>query len=264
MESSTTYTPIMHTKLKLHLERHMYKRGMYKGDAPMGRRGKSEYRVIDRGTHMAVRLHHTDVIRAYEDGNVMIDCNGWGTSMTTKQYLNEALRLHPTVRPYLWSHKAFSQSQLTLATPKGYFRYYDGITIAPDGTITTPLKPFLARRLNKDDVADLKKELIEGGFKDTFKVLWAQASADTISKDFSYGLRDPVDLIAMPDLYAQYWLGFVSHFAFNASASTNAMWWRQGMRTEKRTASQTWSAIMQYLKQRMYETVETEVYQISK
>ena len=265
MESSTTYTPIMHTKLKLHLERHMYKRGANKGEAPMGRRTKTEYRVIDRGTHMAVRLHYTDIVRAYEDGRVMIDCNGWSDRPTTKAYLNEALYRHHTARAHLGSRRFKGLSQLVLTTPKGAFAYYDGITMAPDGTIITPLKPFEARRINKDEVADFKKDLREGGFQAAFMVLWHTASADKIDTGYRYATRNYQDVLAMPETFANHWEGLVSDFAFTDFWYSRRNWSMQRADVaNKRTASETWSAIMRFFKKTMYETIKTEVYQISK
>jgi hypothetical protein len=146
-EYKTTY----HGKLKLHLERHIYKRGQYKGDAPMEarQRSKNHYRVIDRGTHMAVRFHNTDIIKAYPDGKITIDCEGWADRITTKTHLNMAL---PGAY-YVASYKVHSHSQLVVRTQTGRYRYYDGITFDADGTPTTELKPFLARRIDKDQVA---------------------------------------------------------------------------------------------------------------
>ena len=113
MEPSNYY----YGTLKLHLERHIYKRGKHKGDAPMEarQRNKNHYRVIDRGTHMAVRFHNTDIIKAYPDGRITIDCEGWADRITTKTHLNMSL---PGAY-YVASYKVHSKSQLVVRTPKG-------------------------------------------------------------------------------------------------------------------------------------------------
>jgi hypothetical protein len=42
---------------------------------------KSNLRVFDRGTHYAVRLHNTDIVRYYPDGSIEL-CTDWTTNLT--------------------------------------------------------------------------------------------------------------------------------------------------------------------------------------
>jgi len=49
---------------------------------------KNNTEVIDRGDHIAVRLHRTDVVKVYPDGTYQLYAGGWHT-VTTKQRINE-------------------------------------------------------------------------------------------------------------------------------------------------------------------------------
>lgn len=46
--------------------------------------------AVDRGDHVAIRLHSTDIMRFYPDGSVALDSGGWRT-VTTKARFNEYL-----------------------------------------------------------------------------------------------------------------------------------------------------------------------------
>jgi hypothetical protein len=259
-------TSTHHGKLKLHLERHMYKRGRNKGDAPMGRRGKDHYRIIDRGTHLAVRFWNTDIIRAYPDGKVMADCNGWSDRITTKMHLNNAL-------PSGWwigSTNFRSESQLCINTSAGRYRYYDGITFDADGKPTTELRPLLARRIDKEQVAELNQAMNEHGFKEMFKVLWGACEYEeshtrigTNNHDWRW-VRNKLDLFYMPDVHADKWRPMVAYFAFEERWVRDPQTGNHKKTFTKLSPSTTWSNLMRWVKKDMYQSIETEVYEISK
>lgn len=261
MQTSTHYT-----RLKLHLERHMYKRGRNKGNAPMGRRSKTHYQVIDRTTHLAVRFWNTDIIRAYPDGRIMVDCNGWADRITTKTHLNEALPRDM----WVGSTKFMSESQLCINTQAGRYAYYDGITFDAEGKPTTELRPFKARRIDKDEVAELNRAVTEGGFKDMFRVLWAACEYEDTKVDYRAAehqwqwVRDKNCLFDLPDVHANKWRYMIAAFAFRESWGRDP---RTGNHTKigrKLDASIAWSNLMRWAKKDMYKTIETEVYEISK
>ena len=257
----TEYKQTHHGKLKLHLERHIYKRGQYKGDAPMEarQRSKNHYRVADRGTHMAVRFHNTDIIRAYPDGKIMIDCNGWADRPTTKTHLNMAL----PAAYYVSSYKVFSQSQLLVRTPQGRYRYYDGITFDADGTPTTELKPFLAKRIDKDAVAELNKDMDENGFREMFKVLWGQAKPEDMHANSEWRWAITDHLFSLPDVHAHRWINMVAHFAFEEKWMRDPATGNFTKRYFKYDPSDTWANLMRWVKRDMYQTIETEVYSMT-
>ena len=261
MQTSTHYT-----RLKLHLERHMYKRGRNKGNAPMGRRSKTHYQVIDRTTHLAVRFWNTDIIRAYPDGRIMVDCNGWADSITTKIHLNDALPRDM----WVGSTKFMSESQLCINTQAGRYAYYDGITFDADGKPTTELRPFKARRIDKDEVAELNRAVTEGGFKDMFRVLWAACEYEDTKRDFRAAehqwqwVRDKNCLFDLPDVHANKWRYMIAAFAFNERWVRDPRTGNHQQQFVKLDPSITWSRLMRWVKQGMYKTIETEVYEISK
>lgn len=257
----TTY----YTKLKFHLERHIYKRGKNKGDAPMGPRSKTHYLCIDRKDHMAVRFHNTDIIKAYPDGRITIDCNGWAGSITTKTHLNDAL----PGNMWMGSMRVMSESQLTIRTPAGRYRYYDGITFDAEGKPLTEIKPFLARRIDKDEVAELNRALDEYGFKDAFKVLWgactpedSQSTIGNNGHDWRW-VKTKLDLFDMPDVHADKWRTMVAYFAFDEKWTRDPATGNHKKVFIKLTPSQAWANIMRWVKRDMYRSIETEVYEVS-
>lgn len=262
-----TYKQTLHSKMKLHLERHVYKRGMHKGDAPAGKRYRSDYRIIDNTDHMALRFYKTDILKAYPDGSITINCDGYADRMSTKKYLNEWL--YENDHMGVGSRRLMSESQLVVCAHNKLYRYYDGISFNANCAPTTPLKPFLARRIDKDEVAELNKALDENGFKEMFKVLWGAVTQEDASRTNRYNARwmtakDRTDVFSMPDLYADEWACLVACFAFDAESSFNETTKRWEVALCKRPPSTVWSLIMGWAKTKMYRTIETEVYELSK
>jgi len=267
-----TYTQTLHSKMKLHLERHVYKRGANKGDAPAGPRGKSHYRIIERkgnfgSDHMALRFYKTDILKAYPDGSITINCDGYADRPTTKAHLNEWL--YKNERMGVGSRRIMSENQLVVYTPTSIYRYYDGISFDANGAPTTPLKPFLARRIDKDEVAELNKAMDENGFREMFKVLWGAVTQEDASRPNRYNSRwltgnDRTDAFSMPDTYAESWREMVAYFAFDTETYWDANIQKYNIRYIKREPSAVWKAIMEWAKHGMYKTIETEVYELSK
>jgi hypothetical protein len=166
-----------HTRLKLHLERHAYKRGRNKGEAPAdpSRRSKTHFRVIQgNGGQMIVRFHNADILSAYEDGHIVLNTRGWDTSPTTRSAMNAALCFFGIGG--MWSVNKGGYSQTGIRMAGKTYRYYDGMAFAADGTPLTPLKEFTAKRVDREETAEFRKDLKESGFLDMFPVLYAAAA----------------------------------------------------------------------------------------
>lgn len=166
-----------HTKLKLHLERNMYKRGRNKGDAPADktRRAKTHFRVVQgNGGQMIVRFHNADILSAYEDGHIVLDTNGWHASPTTRSAMNEALCFFGMGGVGGVRKGGYSQTGVRIGSKT--YRYYDGISFAADGTPLTPLKQFTAKRTDREETAEFRQDLKESGFLDVFPVLYQAAT----------------------------------------------------------------------------------------
>ena len=256
-----TNKPTMHTILRLRIERSAYKRGMNKGAAPLGPRWKSHYLAIDRGTHIAVRFHHTDIVRAYPDGTVMIDCGGYAGHMTTKTHLNDALRLIPNASVRMYSFKVNSLSQLLLYVGNKRYRYYDGITLNREGTVTTGLLPFQARRIDKAQVAELNADMIDSGFKDAFRVLWSQATEEDSgayrTSMWPHTFRNNRASLVQAHNSDQ-WLGAIADFAFERAWTRDKATGNVRYTTIKHDHSHVWSRMMKWIKADMYEVIDTQ------
>ncbi len=171
-----------HTKLKFHLDRHAYKRGRNKGDAPAdsSRRAKTHFRVIKgNGGQMFVRFHNADILTAYEDGRIRLDTNGWHSSPTTRTAMGQALGFVNPVA-YLCSYRASGYSQTAIRMAGKTYRYYDGMEFSADGTPLTPLKQFTAKRTDREETAEFRKEIVESGFVGVFPVLYEAATPEDI------------------------------------------------------------------------------------
>jgi len=245
-------------KLKLHIADHAYKRGQYKGDAPFdkSRRGRSHHRVLHRADFIAIRFHRTDIVRAYPDGRVMLDCRGWITNPTTTAAVREATRFMP-FHFAVGSRSVMSVNQMVVIRRGETILYYDGITFDGEGNVITPLRPFDARRIDKTDSKEFMDEIQASGFKDMYKILYAtvQPPEGTIGfynpRRLSDILTDPETASDWPDIIAKYkyehmWTGF----------GGNREWQEVG------TAKSCWSRIMAVCKKDMYSTIKTEVVSI--
>jgi hypothetical protein len=162
----------------MHLDRHIYKRGRNKGDAPAdsARRGKSYFRVIKgNGGQMIVRMHNADLMTAYEDGRIKLDTRGWHDSRTTRDCMNDALTKF-FGWGYLSNLRYRGYSQVALRMNGKTYRYYDGMEFAADGTLLTPPKPFTAKITDREETAEFRADIKESGFADVFPILYAAAA----------------------------------------------------------------------------------------
>lgn len=165
-----------HTKLKRHLDRHVYKRGRNKGDAPADqyRRAKSHFRVVQgNGGQMIVRFHNADLITAYEDGRIKLDTRGWHASSTTRSAMNDALCFFGMGAVSSVRKGGYSQTGIRMHGKT--YRYYDGMEFSADGTPLTPLKVFTAKRTDREETAEFRADIKASGFVDMFPVLYAAA-----------------------------------------------------------------------------------------
>lgn len=244
-------------KLKKHHAKHIYTKGANKGDAPVSQRGKSHFRVIEYPDAYAVRMYNTDILMAYPDGRVIIDCEDYASRPTTQSNLNEALRKF--VSPGVWMHsmRKFGYSQLVLgrvntAGMREYYRYYNGITLDSNGTrqpqIVSELRHFNRKQLDKAQVTQFVADMQESGFKDAFKILHSVVTVDDVRMRI-------VSHLALRDANrADEWKWAIAKHAFRRyyNYKTNQYV------NDKLTASETWSQLMRECKRDMYEIVPTE------
>jgi len=177
------YIMTAHTKLKLHLERHVYKRGRFKGDAPADktRRAKTHFRVVQgNGGQMLVRMHSADLITAYEDGSIMLNTNGWHTSPTTRSAMNDALTSFFGMG-YLFSVRKGGYSQTGIRVNGKTYRYYDGMAFDVEGKLMGEAKQFSAKRTDREETAEFRQDIKESGFVGMFPVLYQAAEVPTQS-----------------------------------------------------------------------------------
>jgi len=251
----------MYTKLSMHLERHMYKKGAHKGDAPAdsSRRGKTHYRVVKGNDDTyRVRMHGTDLITAYPDGKVKITTGGWWDSPTTILRLNEAFGFMEEASVAMYKHRIFSHSQPVIRVNGKRYRFYDGITLAANGEILTPLKPFEQKRIDKAESKDFANDLIESGFKDAFPLLYAVSTPEEMELDnyALFGVKIP-EMLA-DSTQADKWKLLIARNKFERYYSFN----NGGgyAYAEKSNAKACWATIMQHCKKNIFVVSRSETF----
>ena len=253
----------MYTKLSMHLSRHMYKRGRNKGDAPADktRRDMSHFRVMkDAEGKMRIRMYNTDIITAHPDGSVLIDTNGYHTHNTTIIRLNDALAtFFDGARVQMYKNSILSYSQPVLRVDGKRYSYYDGMILNEQGEITTPLRAFEQKRVDREETKALANDLQESGFTDAFKLLYAVATPDDMDKD-NYGMFG----VKLPDALsdtnrADTWKMIIARSKFERSyrwSSTNAGY----EFVEKSDAKACWANLMAECKKNMYVVSRSSTY----
>lgn len=164
-----------YTKLKFHLERHAYKRGQFKGDAPAdpSSRGKNYFRVIAQGDKMCVKMYNTNILEVTPDNNVRISMGGWWTS-TTKQNLNAAL-----TRFLGWggvgTQRVFNYTQTVIRARGKTYLFYDGMEFSAEGEPLSRLLGFERKQTDRDETAEFRADIEASGFKEVWPVLFGTA-----------------------------------------------------------------------------------------
>ena len=243
-------------RLNAHMQTYAYKRGDNKGDAPFdqSRRGRSHHRVVKRADFMAIRFHNTDIVRAYPDGRVMIDCRGWVNNNTTREALRDATKFMPFSFS-VSNRSVMSYSQMVVMRMGKTFRYYDGITFDGEGNIITPLCPFEARRIDKAESKEFMDGIAASGFKDMYKLLYSTAQQPEGIPNYYPRLLN--DVLTDPE-HASDWPHIVAMYKYGKGWQSSGGWgWE-----EAGTAQTCWARIMAACKQNIYNIVRTEVVSI--
>jgi hypothetical protein len=204
-----------HTKLKLHLERHVYRRGRNKDEAPADqyRRNKTHFRVIrGNGGQMIVRFHGADILTAYEDGHIRLNTNGWHASPTTRSAMNHALCFFGMGA--VSSVRLGGYSQTGIRVNGKTYCYYDGMEFGADGTLLSVAKVFTAKRTDREETAEFRADIKASGFVDMFPVLYAVAEVPT-----SGWIPVTTRKIMAEDHNTNYWPDLVSLTKYSTYAS---------------------------------------------
>jgi hypothetical protein len=243
--------------LKDRLTKDMYKRGQYKGDAPLEKRTKSHVRIVQRTDCMCVQMYGTKILTAYVDGSIEITLDGWYNSSTTKQWLNYALGVTGFHGFWLGNKSIMSLSQSTVTTPSGIYLYYDGIRFNAEGQLVSTPKPFEARRIDRSESKAFTEDIKASGFKDVYSLLYATCTppegGQSIDRHWKEQLQDPD--------HADKWPSIVEYFKYDKRWNHKIV---QHEWHELDNAQACWARMMAKAKQDMYNTVATEVTHIDK
>jgi hypothetical protein len=236
----------------------MYKRGKNKGDAPANhnQRAMDHFRVVKGNDDTyRIRMHSTDIITAYPNGDVKIDTRGYHTHNTTIIRLNEAFGFFEGVGVGMGKRSVFSYSQPVLRVNGKLYSYYDGITLNAQGEVITPLQAFEQKRVDRAATKELTNELQESGFTDAFKLLYAVATLDDMEKD-NYGMFG----VRLPDALsdtnrADTWKIVIARSKFQRKYA-----YPQYQYVEKSNAKACWANLMAECKKNMYIVSRSETF----
>lgn len=154
----TTNNP--YSNLRLYWERHQYKRGQFKGDAPFAKRYASHKRILTPSEHrINVQMHNTIIMTAFPDGTFQLNTDGWHESKTTREAIGEVLSI-AGLRGYMCSHRIGNYSQTALwinGHPK--VRFEDGMMFAPDGALLSERPKWQRYVADREARAEKRAEL---------------------------------------------------------------------------------------------------------
>lgn len=246
--------------LKAHVAEHKYTRGRHKGNAPLDhkRRRRDWDLVIDRGDRMVVRRYRTDVLIAYPDGQVVVNCEGWGSSTTTRTAVTHGLHLMG-IRASMGSVRYRNLSQQVINLHDGSFRYYDGMMLVQDAAgkwMVKEPKPFRAKVRDMERVGAWDEAVKASGFKNLFPILYMNVEREHMPT----GYWDPshmTELISSAE-GAEDWLAVVAKFKWDykyvTSGSPNYNFVREWF---PRTRQATWTHLRSTLTKGMDKIITT-------
>lgn len=204
-------------KLKLRWERDQYKRGQFKGDAPLEKRAASHKRILTPSeTRIQVLMRSTVIMTAYADGRFVLNTDGWHDHPTTRETVGSALYA-AGLRGYLTSKRLGGYTQTAIAiSGVGEWRFEDGMEFSHNGELLSPApkwqKYVADREARKAKVAELKPLL------DVLPILHSAQYLNGYTPGRALGVSwfDPDDPEMWPSIvrnYAQVWnagaLGYI-------------------------------------------------------
>ena len=148
--------------VKNRFEKHQYKRGQYKGDAPAdpSRRAKTHFRIIKDGDVYYIRFHYTNILTFYPNGDVTIRTNGYINSPTTRAAFAEYKLWISTEHHNGYSNPVVYQSYDKPHVPFVEGMRYNTVTgeyIHPDAGGTFTRKKYVADRAARKKLRDHMK-----------------------------------------------------------------------------------------------------------
>ena len=234
--------------------KNIYKRGQYKGDAPMDKRTKTSFRIV-KGENMVVNMYSTNILTAYRNGEFEINLNGWSSSSTTKANINFVLGVI-NQRMSIGTKIIMGVRQTVVRAKDILYLYHDGIRFNQAGELVTKPQGFEARRINKDDSKAFMDSVKASGFKAMFPVLYATAQAEDYES--THITSRWTDYISDVD-HAHYWPDIVLWFKFDKRWYLLQIGGHKYGVHEIGTAKTCWNRMMSQAKQYMYDTTRTEV-----
>ena len=211
-----------YTKLKLHLERNKYTRGINRGDAPAdkSRRSKTHFRVVERSSsRISVLFHNTFILTATDDGEVMLDTGGWFSSPTTKDAMRTALHIAGLSGYLCTVRKGAKANEAIKINGSPLLRFEDGIRFDSNGTLLSTPGKWECEVADREERKELRARA--AAFKAVFPVLYegrAQAVAAGTA-GFAAHVTRIADKIDDPD----YWPAITARY-YSTMHDAQAAW----------------------------------------
>lgn len=203
---------ITYQEIVEHHAENIYKKGRFKGDAPMDkyRRPKTWFRVLKlRDGVYAVRFHRTDIATFYPNGTVVLNANGYEMHPTTREafgYLGLSIRTltrngYKNVAVLFWDGNLMHPfvSGMTYNTFTKEVKY-------PFGN-TPKLKKYVADRAARKQL----REVVNTQLKPVLPLLIAASQAGSMSGGERVNIRNhvehefrnnPIEFVSNPEHWA--------------------------------------------------------------
>ena len=91
---------------------------------------RNTYEILYKNGNRAIRYHHTDIVTFKNNGDIVLNTNGWETS-STRERINEYSPFYIIQKDYIWYvFKNISEINYEPKAPNfNGIKYYDGIIL---------------------------------------------------------------------------------------------------------------------------------------
>ena len=90
--------------------------------------------AVNRGDHVAIRLHATDVVKLYPNGDVVLNSGGWDT-VTTKDRISRFSPYTIQQKKYVWSIWSSRYNDGTYPGHRFIGLFKDGVRLNSKGKV---------------------------------------------------------------------------------------------------------------------------------
>lgn len=210
---------ILADRIEKHISVHQWKRGMYKGDAPLDIRRRDNWtRVTKDGRIVFGNKVYMEVDKERDTVTLRFDPHGLRYP-SIKKHIQFAFNMLG-LRVYAGTARKWGVTYPVLSTgSRAPVRYYDGMELNAHGEPITPLLEFERTVADRERRAQFKQAIIDSGFMPMFPILYA--STDRPQKWPMFTSPGKLaEILSNPDR-AEEWPSIICRVKFNFGYARN-------------------------------------------